>query len=223
MKKLVALILAVMVVNGLVASSALAKKPKKPKVAPVATTMWAHGPSQFGELDGIQWVANTFPTTSPLTFDGVEPTGGTAKSQSFAMPAINSQCTGTPIANPVFQGNVTGRITGDVKVIAHFLSAPGTITARLWVDTAIFQCNDAYVAPTSEVEVTLPSGQGESEIVFPGLDITATSLITVQILAEDVANGYQGQLGRLLYDSTDAPTRVEFSCIPASGASCLPS
>lgn len=220
MKRPVAIAAVVLLVTASFSSTALAAKKQAP--TPVATTLYAHGPSQFGEIDGIQWVANTFPTTSPLTLDAEEPSGSIPKSQSIATPAINSQCTGTPIANPVFEGPLQGKITGDLKVTAHFLSAPGTITARLWTDIPIFQCNDAYSQPDGVAEVTLPSGRGEAVFEFPGLNLPAKSMITIQILAEDVVNGYEGQTGRLLYDSTDAPTRLEFDCIPAGGTSCVP-
>ena len=218
-RKLVALVAVGIVVCSLAASAAVAAGKKKAK--PVLTTMYAHGPSQVGEIDGAMWVASVFPTTSPLTLDAEEPPGELAKSQSIATPAINSQCTGTPIANPVFEGRLQGKITGDLKLVAHFLSAPGTITARLWTDIPIFGCNDAYTQPDAIAEVTLPSGQGEVEAVFADLNLVAKSQITIQILAEDVVNGYEGQVGRLLYDSTDAPTRLEFKCIPARGSSCL--
>lgn len=194
----------------------------KGRTKPVKTTLYAHGPSPLGEIDGVQWVAATFPTTSPLTLDAEEPTGSSPKSQSFATPFINSQCTGTPLAHPVFQGSLEGRITGDLTLTAHFVSLPGEITARLWTDVPIFQCNADYHEPHALAKVTLPSGQGESKAVFRDLNLQAKSLITIQILAEDVVNGYEGQVGRLLYDSTDAPTRLEFSCIPASGSSCIP-
>ena len=219
MKKTLVLITVLGLALGALAAPAVAKK-KKAK--PVASTLFAHGPSQLGEIDGVQWTADGF-GQSPFTLDGVEPAGGAPKSMTIATPALNSQCTGLPSGYPSFIGNLTGTIKGDAKLTAHFVSAPGTIKARLWADVPVFTCNDAYIEPASEVDVELPGGQAEVEIVFPDLNLKVGSFVNVEILAPDAANGWSGQVGRLLYDSTDAPTRIEFGCIPAGGAkTCVP-
>lgn len=215
-KSLFATAISLCLVASFISGPASAAKKRRP----VATTLYAHGASQVGEVDGAQWVANAFPAQSPFTFDTKVPTGSNPKSMTFASPYINSQCTGTPVGNPVFQGSINGTITGDVKLTAHFLSAPGTIKARLWVDTPLFSCNDQYYEPHSEIDFDVPTGQGKVTAVFPKLKLRAKSVIMVQILAPDVGNGYEGQAGRLLYDSTDAPTRLQFKCVPASGKSC---
>lgn len=218
MKKALTVALSLCLVAGALSLPAAAKK-KKAK--PVATTLYAHGPSPLGEVDGAAWFSELGAGKPPLTLDGTEPAAGTPKSQNFFSPALNDQCTGLPVAFPTFQGDLVGTIVGDATLTAHFVSAPSKILARIWTDVPNFSCNDAYVAPASEVEVDVPAGQSEVEIVFPGLKQTATSWVLVEILAPSGAD-YKGQVGRLLYDSATAATRLEFNCIPASGSSCTP-
>lgn len=209
--------LIVALVSGLIAGAlvgpATAGK-KKPK--PVATTMYFHAPSQFGEVDGAQWAADGF-AKPPGFLDATEPAAGPPKSQSLGNPALNTQCAGLPLGFPTFQGDFAGTIVGDATIIANFVSPPGTVTARLWTDTPAFSCNEGYIAPASEVVVDVPAGQNEVEIVFPDLNLPGQSWILLELLGEGAT--YEG---RLLYDSSDAMTRLEFNCIPASGKSCTP-
>ena len=217
MKKALIGLVALGLVGGLIAAPASAKK----KAKPVATTLFMHGPTTVGEVDGGVWAADGFGPT-PFTLDGVEPTDPIPDSMGLANPALNDQCTGLPLGFPSFVGNLTGTIKGDAKIIANFVSAPGTVTARIWADVPVFTCNDAYIEPASEVDVELPSGQGEVEIVFPDLNLKVGSFINIEILAYG-GTEYKGQLGRLLYDSPSAPSRIEFNCVPAGKAkSCVP-
>ena len=224
-KRLVILGLAGSLVTGAMVMPAEAGKKKKPKAAaPVATTMFMHGPSPFGEVDGADWMANGAGAESPLTLDGVAPTGGQPKSMAYYSPALNDQCTGLPLAFPTFTGKLTGTIVGDAKMTLHFLSAPGTIKARIWADIGAFtMCNDDYVEPASEVDVVIPPGQSKVEVTFPGLNLPALSSVMIEVLALG-GTDYKGQVGRLLYDATTADSKIEFGCVPPSGAaSCLPS
>lgn len=216
MKKALILVLSLSLVAGALALPASAKK-KKAK--PVATTLYAHGPSAAGEVDGAVWVTEV--GKPPLTLDATEPAAGLPKSQNFFSPALNDQCTGLPLAFPTFQGDLSGTIIGDVTMTAHFVSAPSKVLARIWTDVPNFSCNDGYVEPASEVEVDVPAGKSEVEIVFPDMKQKALSWVLVEILAPS-GSDYRGQVGRLLYDSADAATRLEFNCIPASGKSCTP-
>ena len=223
LRKLLIVGLAAGVVAGALVMPAHAKKKKKPP-PPVATTMFMHGPSPIGEVDGAQWLADGSAAQSPMTLDGVAPTGGQAKSQAYFSPALNDQCTGLPAAFPTFTGNLTGTIVGDAKLTLHFLRAPATIKARIWVDIGAFtMCNDAYVEPASEVDVEIPGGQSKVEVVFPGLNLPATASVMIEVLALSGPD-WGGQVGRLLYDSTTTDSKIEFGCIPPSGAaSCIPS
>ncbi|HVF53324.1 MAG TPA: hypothetical protein VNC78_06910 [Actinomycetota bacterium] len=218
MKRSLATVICTLMVLTCVASPALAAKKKKPAAKPVATTLYMHGNYPAGEVDGVDWLANSVPPMSMDTTPGSEPF---PRSMTIFNPLLNDQCSGIPLAFPTWVGNITGTIVGDAKITAHFLSAPGTITARIWVDTPVMSCNDAYIPPASEVDFALPSGQGSVEIVFPNLKLTAQANVMIEILSYS-GTGYKGQVGRVLYDSASAETKLEFSCIPASGTSCAP-
>ncbi|MDQ3878432.1 MAG: hypothetical protein M3290_08820, partial [Actinomycetota bacterium] len=69
--------LVVLVTVGLIAT-ALAVPAQAKKAKPVATTLYAHGPSQLGEVDGAQWFSDAVGGgggESPLTLDATAPTG----------------------------------------------------------------------------------------------------------------------------------------------------
>ena len=222
MKKVVAVGIALgLVVGSLTAPAMAAKKKKKKKpavVKPVPTTLYAHGPSPVGEIDGAQWFTELGSVPSPLTLDAVKPDGTQPKSMTFANPALNDTCSGLPTAHPVFNGPLVGTIKGDAKITGYFAAAPSKdLIARIWVDTSTFNCNDGYIPPASEVKFEVPAGQSEVVITFPGLNVTAQSHVMITILTADAASGWAGQAGRLLYDSTSALTRLEFPCIPAKG------
>ncbi len=200
----------------LVASMATVSE-AKPKAKPVKTTLYMHGNYPVGEVDGADWLANATP---PMAMDPNEPTDAQPKSMTFFNPALNDQCSGLPLGFATWVGPLAGTITGDAKLTAHFVSAPGTIKARIWVDTPVFSCNDAFIPPAAEVDVTLPAGPGSVEIVFPKLKLKGTYNIMIELLAYSGAD-YKGQVGRVLYDSTSYATSLEFMCTPAKGNSCV--
>ena len=219
MKKMVTLALVAGLVVGSLAVSADAAKKKKKKPKAVKTTMYMHGTSQLGEQDGAQWLADTLQGAAGavMQMDGTKPADGTPKSMNVNNPALNTQCAGLPAGFPTWQGNVAGKISGDVKLTGHFVSAPGQkVTARIWADTMIFSCNDGYVEPASEVTVDVPAGQGTTEIVFPKVKLAPQMQIMVEIIG-----GSATTASRVLYDSTQAETKLEFSCVPAKGKTCL--
>jgi hypothetical protein len=189
-----------------------------PPAPPVATTMHMHGQYPFGEIDGAQWEADG----STMTLDSVAPAAGDPKSMNFFSPGLNDQCTGLPLAFPTFVGDLNGTIVGDAKLTLHFASAPGTIKARLWTDQPVFQCNAAYVPPASEVNVVIPAGQNRVEVTFPNLNVNAGQSIMIEVLALG-GTKFAGQVGRLLYDSPAADSKIEFQCVPSTGETdCLP-
>ena len=190
------------------------------KFRPVETTLFAHGPNQLGEIDGALWLSEQFPNSTPLTLDGSEPDDGQPKSMTYSSPYINSQCSGSPLAYPTFKGPLKGTIKGDIKLIGHFLGAPGTVTVRLWTDGPVFSCNADYWEPDIEVEAEIPAGHNEVEIVLPNKSLKAGVDVMIMVFAPDVGYGYSGQVGRILYDSAETPTRLEFRCVPRSGKSC---
>lgn len=227
MKKILVAGLAAALVASALAVPASAQKKKKPKPpVPVATTFFMHGNYPAGEMDGAEWFANTAQgaAAEPMAMDATEPSGDQTKSQNVFSPGLNDNCSGLPLAYPTWIGKMQGTITGDVKLTAHFMSVPGDVTVRIWADVAPFTCNDAYPAPIAETTLTMPSGQGAVEVTFPGINAAVVSHIILQINAPDAGSGYGGQLGRVLYDSTTNPTKLELSCLPAAGASsCVPS
>lgn len=199
-----------------------AAKKKKKKKKPVPVTFYMHGPSQLGEVDGVQWVADGLPNSSPLTMDTTEPTGSQTKSMNYFSPPFNDQCTGLPLAFPTFVGKLKGTIVRDATMTAYFTGAPATVTARIWADVLPFQaCNDEYIEPAAEVQAEVAAGDNAPvEFVFPKLKLVAKDSIMIEILVPSGA-GYRGQVGRLLYDSASSQTKLDFKCLPRSGKSCV--
>lgn len=216
MKKIFIVGLAVGVAaSGLMAPASAAKKKKKP----VATTLYMHGNGPVGE--GFEF-AIYVTEGRPMTMDATEPAAGPPKSMSYSFERGNPDCTGNSLF-PSWEGKLTGTIVGDVKLQANFLAAPSTVIARLWNDVPFASCTspaagtDAFVAPVAEVQAEVPAGQNEVEIVFEDLNVKVLGNIIVELHQTNPTNQ-----GRVLYDSSDFPTRLEFSCIPASGSACAP-
>ena len=216
MKKTLIMALALSLVAGALAMPASAKKKK---VKAVATTLYLHGNYPVGE--GTEF-AGSIAETTHMKMDTTEPTDPAPKSMTYSFPLGNEDCTGNTLF-PSWEGNISGKISGDVKWIATFASPPGTATARLWLDVPFQSCTsstagvDAFVEPASSVEVAIPAGQNEVEIVFEDVDVSVLSNIVVQVHQTSPASQ-----GRILYDSSVAASRLEFMCAPTSGKSCTP-
>lgn len=203
--------LGILLVLGLIAGSMTTASAK---VKAVKTTLYLHGNNALGEVDGVDWLANGAP---PMQMNTAKPEGETPKSMATGNPALNRSCTGLPLGFPTWEASgVTGTIVGDAKLMVHVASPPTRLTARLWIDTPLFSCNEAFIPPTSEVLVEVPPGHNEVEIVFPDLKHKATFNMIVEIIGIGV-----GQAGRVLYDSTDMASALTFTCIPARGKSCV--
>ncbi|HVE64883.1 MAG TPA: hypothetical protein VNB94_13920 [Mycobacteriales bacterium] len=211
-------VVALLVLTGLLVQAA----PGHAAPKGVPTALFMHGPSQLGEVDGAKWVAAlTFANESPLTMDAVKPTAAEGKSMSY-VSVVNDACTGTPMY-PTFVAKLDGSISSDLTLALHSLSAPGTYTARVWVDTAIFQCNLEYVAPAAQAQFTLPAGESRAEVVVPAPSRkrSVRKTITVMIFAPQVP-AYGGQVGRLRYDAAATPSGLSFLCTPRKGrSSCI--
>ncbi len=208
MKRVAVLFLAL----GLLAGSIATAEAKKAK--PVKTTLYMHGVYQFGEVDGIDWLANGTP---PMQMTTSEPDSDAPRSMHYNNPALNKSCTGLPAGFPTWEATgISGTVVGDAKLTMHFASPPGRVTARLWIDTPLFSCNDAYVEPLSEILVEVPPGHNEVTIEFPDLNKKATINMIVELLGA----GASAQ-GRVLYDSADMASALTFSCIPARGKACI--
>jgi len=208
MRKLVALLALSALALGITAPGAGARARK-----PVKTSMYLHGFSPLGEVDGIDWLANGTP---PMQMDGQKPEASEPKSMRLGTPGLNTSCTGLPAGFPTWTGTISGKIVGDAKLTLHTLATPQNLTARLWVDVPVFSCNEAYIQPASEVIVQVPAGHGEFDVVFPKLKLKATSSILIELIGSGVHSN-----GRVLYDSTDMTSVLSFKCIPSKGKTCI--
>lgn len=195
MKRSIALLCATVLAGALLAvpveAGAKAKK----------VTLYLHGVHPLGEMDGADWLANGTP---PMQMTKDEPTEQFPRSMTFGTPGLNSQCSGLPLGFPTWVGSLSGKITGDATLTIHSVSTAQIITARLWVNTPVFSCNDAYIPPNSEVTAEVPAGQNEIEIKFPKLRLKAEGLIMIELLGTP--------RGRVLYDSPSAASALTFNC-----------
>ena len=226
MKRSIAITVAVLVAASIAAPAMAKKKPK-----PVATTLYLHGATAVGENDSMATVNDVY-----LPMDATEPSGTEPKSRfifnAFVTP--NTVCAGNNLF-PVWSGGLSGRVKGDVKLTFHTLGTPGQVVVRIWPDVGSLLCNSAasgssdYPEPAGEVTVDLPPGQGTVEAVMEDVDFSSMGSVMLQISpavqvetpppANPVLSPF---VSRVLYDSTDFISMLEFSCIPASGSSCTP-
>jgi len=216
MKKAIAVALALGLMAGALAAPAQAGKKKK-KAKPVKTTLYMHGDLPVGDM--AEWIEGASGGTHNK-MDTTEPAAGPPKSHSYTLfGAGNTQCTGNELF-PSWEGQIAGTIVGDLKLYANMLAPPSKVIARVWVDVPFGSCTsevagvENFVDPIAEVEVEVPAGANELEIVFEKLKVPAQMNLIVQLHQQDEP---QNQ-GRVLYDSADFPTRVEFNCIPPKGA-----
>lgn len=216
MKRIGTALLGLAVLTGVLAAPATAKKP-----APVATTLYMHGHMPVG--DGLELV-NGVQNSTNMKMDATEPAAGAPKSMSYSLAAGNEQCVGNDLF-PSWDGLVAGKLASDVKMTAHFAAAPSTVTARIWLDVPFGACTSSntgaadYQEPTAMVEVDIPAGHNEVVIDFPGLKGKKVGAMMVVQLHTNAPDSQ----GRVLYDSADMATRIEFACIPAKGStSCTP-
>lgn len=221
MKRTITLLLVAGLVAAMLGGTADAKKKKKKKAKPVATTLYLHGHTPSGDVDGVTWLVDYLANSenNPMIMDANEPSDGAPKSQNLHNPIFNTRCTGLPVGFPTWLGEVSGTIRGNATLTLHTAAAPTTtLTARLWADMLPFQaCNDEYVEPASEVTVDVPAGHSEIEIEFPDLDLKAHQYLMLEVLG-----GRSAEAARVFYDSTDMASELSFGCIPAKGKSCTP-
>lgn len=222
--------------GGLLAGALVAPAVAKKKAKPVQTTLFMHGTQVVGELESSPQVAD-----APLPMDPNEPSGAEPKSHGIANGGItpNHQCAGNNLF-PVFVGNVSGRIVGDMTITLHALSTPGgSVDVRVWSDKLGLLCTSEvsgsqdYPEPAAEKTVALPAGAGAMEVTFEGVDFLASTNLMIQVspsvaaelptpdpAPDDVMGPF---VARVLYDSTDFPSNVTFQCIPSKGQkSCTP-
>lgn len=222
MKKLLTmgLVLGVLVSSLIVPATAAKKK----KAKPVATTLYLHGAEAAGELESFPGVADGY-----LPMDAKEPEGATTKSKQLTNygRGPNNECAGNTLW-PVWVGPLKGSVKGDVKVTLNTASTPGKILIRIWPDVMSQLCTQEtlgaydYPKPAGEVLVDVPPGPGTIEAVIENVKFKTTNSMMIQISPEWVPDpGYFPPLvGRILYDSESAVSKIEMKCTPSSGATC---
>jgi hypothetical protein len=230
MKKIFVTAATLLVAVGLIVGPAgAAKKAKKP----VPTTFYLHGTEVVGESESFTLVADTL-----LPMDTTEPTGAEPKSKFITnyLGGPNTMCAGNNLF-PVWRGEIAGTIKGDMKFTFHTVGTPGPVEVRVWPDVSSSMCStdnpaspsDAYPDPAGAVTVDLPAGPGTTEAVIKGVNFKAAGSIIVQVspvVAVDIPSPGGAILtpliSRILYDTPEFASSLEFSCIPASGKSCTP-
>lgn len=221
-KRILVFCLVLGMLAGALAVPAQAKKKKKKAAppAPIATVLYLEGENSLGEQDG------GVPVAAPGTYlQLVKEPGSGEKSMGIPsyMAGPNNNCGGNSLF-PNFLGELSGTITGDVKVSFEAIGSPGSsVEVRIWPDLFAQACNESYIEPAGKVTVTLPSARGLVEAVIPGVNFDAVSGILIQltgVAGSTAAPSVPPFYGRAYYGLET--TKVEFLCMPASGAaSCI--
>lgn len=218
MKRAVTLVLISGLLLGSVATAEAKKKKKKSK-KPVTETLYLHGAETVGEIDLI----NNF-GASYNKMTTTEPSETAPRSLQFTTwdGTPWNDCAGSYLL-PVWTGNVSGKIVGDIKVTLHTVSGPKAVTVQVWPDLMTQTCasNDVsegqYPEPAAEMTGNLALGTGVTEFVLEDVNFKAEAFLTMMILPQGPAPG------RVMYDATDFASSVEFSCISKSGKPCTES
>ena len=216
-------ILTLAILAGLVATSfsptATAAKRKKP----VKTTLYMHGTEPVGEVDELV-------NMEYLKMDTKKPNGATPKTIGITnyVAGPNDECAGNNLF-PVFVGRLTGTVKGNVTVTFFNAGGPGSIRVRIWPDVTGQLCNQEtlgahdYPKPAGDAKINaLP---GENKIVIKKVKFKALSALMVQF-SPGATVDVQGPryvppiVARIVYDSPDFMTRIQFTCTPLRGKKC---
>lgn len=231
MRKFMIGALAVGLVAGALALPATAGKAK-----PQAITFYLHGPYALGEVDHAETAANTAQGVPDgfQTMDTTEPADSAPDSMGLTnyVRGPNRNCSGNALF-PTWQGKLVGKVNGDMKVYLNSLAGPATnVIVEVFPDS-LGGCDSVtgstgYVPPVASAEATLVPGTGETEVVLKGVKFKSLSHVVIMVTPVSADAAGQPALdpasqGRVLYDSADFASRVEFSCTPTSGKSCIPS
>jgi hypothetical protein len=220
---------------GLVAGSLITPAVAKKKARPEAVTFYLHGPLPLGELDYAESTANSLQGIPDgfQTMDASEPADPAPDSMGLTnyVRGPNTTCSGNALF-PTWVGKLAGKVKGDMKVYLNAIAGPATsVMVEVFPDST-GGCDSAtgstgYVAPVASGEAVLTPGQGETEVIIKGVNFTAFNTVVIMVTPIDMAVSDQTILdpasqGRLLYDSADYASRVEFKCTPTTGKSCIP-
>lgn len=157
--------------------------------------------------------------------DATKPTDATPKSITGLFwagdPQLWNDCAGM-YGLPAWQGALAGQIKGDMKLTLHTVAGPRKLEIELWPDIGTMTCksNDlaegTYPEPAAMAVVDVPPGHSMLEVVFKNVNFKAAGSLMLQITPVGPA------AARILYDSADFASSLEFSCLPAKGAtSCV--
>jgi hypothetical protein len=233
MRKLITAALAVGLLAGALALPAVAGK----KTAAQPVTFFFHGPFAAGEVDYAETTSNELQSIPDgfQVMDTTEPSDPVPDSMGLTnyFKGANRNCSGNALF-PTWQGALVGKVSGDMKVYLNAIAGPATkVTVEVFPDS-LGGCNSTtgsadYVEPVASTVATLTPGPGETEVVLKGVKFTSLSHVVVMVAPVGVENPTgetfldPASQGRVLYDSADYASRVEFSCTPTKGKSCIPS
>ena len=209
--------LTIALITGLVAG-ALAVGPAQAKKAKAqSVTFYLHGTETIGEID----IANNF-AVGYSKMDTAKPKDPVPKSVTGLFWKEHwNDCAGM-YGLPAWTGNVSGQITGDMKLSLHTINRPaGAIEVEIWPDVSTMMCADndfsegSYPDPVASATVNLPPGHDATTVVFKNVNFKAVGSLLVQITS---VGGPAST--RILYDSPEFASSLKFSCIPTKGNSC---
>ena len=209
MKRIVAIVAVVGLIFGAVSVAEAGKKKKKP----VKSTLYFHGTETVGDVDTVNNFAVAY-----SKMDTTAPGGDPPKSKQLAWwkGVPWNDCAGSYLA-PVWQGEVAGRVVGDIKVTLFAAGAPTEVFVQIWPDVMTQTCasNDLGEGEYPEaVEASTTLAPGENTIVIEDVNVKTRGFLTLQV------TGGGPTAGRVLYDSEDYASQISFKCIPAKGKSC---
>jgi hypothetical protein len=213
---------AILLAATLVVASLAADAGAKKRAKPVNTKLYLHGTSAADEMD-YGALGDAYPTMDPK-----KPAAGEPKSKQITnyVAGPNDQCAGNNLF-PVWIGDVKGTVVGKMKLSFTAVSTPGKVDVRVWPDVASLLCtsdlaetND-YPKPAAEVTVDLPPGGGTVKAVTKSVRFRATRSLMVQITPDTGPTGHLDPfVARVIYDSPEFASSLQFKCIPARGRSC---
>ncbi len=233
MRKFVVLALAAGLIAGALGSPVSAAR-KKTKPQPV--TFYLHGPFPAGEIDYVETTANTLQAIPDgfQPMDTTEPSDPTPDSMGLTnyVRGPNTECMGNGLF-PTWTGDIAGRVTGDMKVYLNAVTAAATVDVDVFTDTTGIRCNSEatgaadYQEPVATTTVELTPGVEETEVILKGVDFSAGLNMVIMVTPASAAVGGEpvndpGTQGRILYDSADYASRIEFQCTPTKGKTCVP-
>lgn len=180
----------------------------------VDVEMFFHGDEQrYVDDDAADPLAGNY-----RTMDRSAPTTTEFDSRQLVAYGVgpNTGCSGNYLF-PVWTGWLgKGTVVGEATVTFDAVGLGGTAVVEVYTGVSGQACNEAYVPPVTTTEVTLPFGQGTVEAVLDLDGFDPEFDLMVQIRPGDGAATATDPAAnaRILYDSTDHPASISFTCQP---------